>query len=50
MRPSPIPASALPSRVKDGSYPFLNHRTVAELCEAQGNGSRGWCGHGGRVA
>lgn len=26
-----IPAEALRSRVKDGSYPFRSHRTIAEI-------------------
>lgn len=31
MRPQPIPAAALRRRRLSGEYPFLSHRTVAEV-------------------
>lgn len=31
MRPRPFPSTALRSRALDGSYPFREHRTCAEL-------------------
>lgn len=34
MRPQPIPAAALRTRRLTGEYPFLCHRTVAEVCAA----------------
>lgn len=34
MRPRPLPAGALRSRERDGSYPFRAHRSVADLWAA----------------